>query len=174
MRKYLLGVVSALSLFLSVADAPAYGQGATAIMGTTADSDAGPFEAIRSLSRRAQVDAFVTGGAIVVTAVNSTIFPTSIAPYLWNQGQTTAGVADALIVATATSTRYYLMFKNESTTKDIGCRFDGTTSALNTAGTVTLPPYGVVIFEGTYVPRGAVRCISSAATQPLTIIAYPN
>lgn len=68
----------------------------------------------------------------------------------------------------ASATRGFLDIKNESSTATIACRLGGT-AALNTAGSLTIPPNWHYSWDGNFVPSDAVNCISSAASSPATI-----
>lgn len=61
----------------------------------------------------------------------------------------------------------FLQINNESTTATIACNFGGT-AALNTAGSITLPPGWTATWDGTFIPDDAINCISSAATSAAT------
>lgn len=77
------------------------------------------------------------------------------------------GVASAQ--ALAAGTRKYLFIQNVSATASIGCRVDGGTAALNTAGTFMLTPGASRTWEGSATPTAALTCIATAAATPATI-----
>ena len=112
---------------------------------------------------RARGDA--TNGAWVnVKAGSVTPTPTSSAATT-----TAASVGVASAQALASGTRVYLAFKNESTSAFVACTLEAT-AALNTAGSITLPPYASWAWEGSYIPSNALSCIASGAATPLTIV----
>lgn len=79
------------------------------------------------------------------------------------------GVASAQALAAATGRRVLLAIDNESTTATIACTVDGTTAALNSAGSWTIGPGATRVWDGTMVPTGPVKCIASGASTPVTI-----
>lgn len=70
----------------------------------------------------------------------------------------------------AAAATVFLLIKNEDTAASIALNFAGGTAVLNTAGNITLGPGMSIIFDGSFVPTGAITAISSAATSPATII----
>lgn len=89
---------------------------------------------------------------------------------------TTAAATVAAVTVTASSaqaiasgSRKYLLLKNESTADAIACRINGT-AALNTAGSITILPYGSHEWDGSYVPSEAINCIGASSSVPLTVV----
>jgi hypothetical protein len=82
---------------------------------------------------------------------------------------TSASVGVASAQALAAGSRKYLFIQNVSLTASVGCRIDGGTAALNTAGAFMLTPGSSRTWEGSATPNAAITCIASAASTPTTI-----
>jgi len=95
------------------------------------------------------------------------IVPTSV-----TNGITAATVGTSSAQALAAGTRISLNIQNVSATASVGCRPDGGTAALNTAGTYMIGPLGGITWGPVTVPAGAVNCIASVASTPVTIEAH--
>lgn len=95
-----------------------------------------------------EVPTLGTGGVNAVTVTNSS--------------------AQALAARTAPQTS--LNIKNESTTASIAfCLGSSCTAAINTAGSVTIPPNQLYAFGPNYIPLDQINMISSVASSPATI-----
>jgi len=71
-------------------------------------------------------------------------------------------------ILAAAAQRQLVVIDNESTTATIACAF-GATAAINTAGSFTIEPNTVRVWNSAPIPTDAVNCISSAASSPATI-----
>jgi hypothetical protein len=81
----------------------------------------------------------------------------------------TVGTSSAQAVASATWT--YVAIDNESASASVACSFGGT-AALNSAGSWTVPPSQTRIWVPGTAPSGAINCIASAVSTPVTIASY--
>jgi hypothetical protein len=91
----------------------------------------------------------------------------------------TVGTSSAQVLAAPTNgERYFLSIDNESASATIACAF-GRTAALNTAGSYTIAASQARIWQMPQdwynhpIPSGAVNCIASAASTPVTIESDP-
>jgi hypothetical protein len=81
----------------------------------------------------------------------------------------TVGTSSAQAVASATWT--YVAIDNESASASIACSFGGI-AALNSAGSWTVPPGQTRTWAPGAAPSGAINCIASAVSTPVTIASY--
>ena len=102
------------------------------------------------------------GGSGTVTAVPST--------GTGGYSAVTVTSTSGSILAARAAPKYALSVKNESTTATIAiCFGSGCTAAINTAGSVTIPPGFMWAAAPTYIPLDQINGTSSAATSPATI-----
>jgi hypothetical protein len=92
-------------------------------------------------------------------------YPTSAAG---SAGPVTVSTTSTQALASSALGRRFLAIDNESITATVACAF-GTTAALNTAGSWTIPPGMTRTWNGSFVPSDAVNCVASATGTPVTI-----
>lgn len=83
----------------------------------------------------------------------------------------TVGTSSKQILPPAPTGRILLAIDNESTSATIACAL-GSTAALNSAGSFTIPAESTRVWDGNFVPSDAVDCIADGASTPVTLEAY--
>lgn len=96
----------------------------------------------------------------------------TVTPASVTGGVTGPTVGTSSAQALAAGLRIALAIQNVSATASVGCRADGGTAALNTAGTYMLSPGQLLSWGPTAIPAGQVNCIASASSTPITIEAH--
>ena len=94
----------------------------------------------------------------------------------WASGPTSESVCGAVTGSAsmiacsqgAAHQRTFLAIDNESASDTIACSFIGT-AALNSAGSWTIPPMNTRTWAGSAVPYGAINCISSGTSTPISV-----
>lgn len=116
-----------------------------------------------------------TGQTIAGLPVMGPVSPSNPLPVVTSPNSTTGsttavsvGTTSAQVLAAAVSVRRFLAIDNESATVAVACAF-GTTAALNSAGSWTIPPGMTRTWNGTFVPSDALNCIANATATPVTI-----
>lgn len=71
-----------------------------------------------------------------------------------------SGASQALVSEDAT--RQFLMIQNESATNYIAVNLTGGVAALNTGGSVTIPPLKALIISEGFIPTNAITVIGTA------------
>lgn len=83
----------------------------------------------------------------------------------------TIGTGAVTVLSAKTTSGWRLMLvDNESTSATIACTDDGTTPAINAAGSYTIPPGGTRVWQASNVVfAGPMICLASAGSTPVTV-----
>lgn len=99
-------------------------------------------------------------------AVQTTAVPAGTGGFT---GSLSVGTASAQLAAAAARTAR-LAVKNESASASIAVCLGACTAALNTSGSMTIPPGQMLtLSDAAYVPGDAVNAIASSAATPVTV-----